>query len=278
MDISCPTCEAVYEIDEATVSDDGRKVRCAACSTVWRVFRPQIAEAIAAAEQAVVTTNTSEERLSQDGMDALFNDAANDQSVFQSDDAKPDQAVADIQPENPEMPLESVPAPRRTKWTKDKPARGAATAKPKSSRAALAAIAATLVIVGVGIHQRTRIVQFLPQTARLYAAIGLPVNLRGIEIKSVASRMLDDNGVSVLVVDGDLQNTTNAKVDIPRLRFAVLGPKGQEVYVWSAQADRTSLQPGETLNFRRRLAAPPTDGKDVSVRFVTKSDITAGIK
>ena len=74
------------------------------------------------------------------------------------------------------------------------------------------------------------------------------------------------------------RSASASKVDIPRLRFAVLGPDGQEVYAWSAQADRPSLQPGETLNFKRRLAAPPNDGKDVSVRFVTRSDTTSGIK
>jgi hypothetical protein len=67
-------------------------------------------------------------------------------------------------------------------------------------------------------------------------------------------------------------------VDVPRLYFAVLGKDGQQIYAWSAQADRSSLQPGEKLNFRRRLAAPPSESKDVSVRFLTRSDITAGIR
>jgi Protein of unknown function (DUF3426) len=170
-------------------------------------------------------------------------------------------------------------SPRRIKW--------AASAKPAARKSGglrkifslkVAALAACVAIVGAGVHQRETVVRHAPQTARLFAAIGLPVNLRGIVIKDVASRVIDDNGVSVLVVDGDLVNATNRKVDVPRLRFAVLGPDGQEVYAWSAQADRASLQPGEKLNFRRRLAAPPADGKDVSVRFVTRSDITSGIR
>jgi hypothetical protein len=121
-------------------------------------------------------------------------------------------------------------------------------------------------------------VRYLPQTAKLYAAIGMPVNLRGITINNVASRMIDDNGVSVLVIDGDIANATDQSIRLPRLRFAVLGKDRQEIYSWSAQTDQANLKPGEKINFRRRLAAPPADGQDVSVRFVTTSDSTSGLK
>ena len=39
----------------------------------------------------------------------------------------------------------------------------------------------------IGLQQRERMVRLMPQTAKLYAAIGLPVNLRGIMIKDVAN-------------------------------------------------------------------------------------------
>jgi predicted Zn finger-like uncharacterized protein len=254
MDIACPTCAAVYEIDDATVSIDGRKVRCAACSTVWRVFLADpVPDTLDASDAASATETGAIDWIPEAGLTE-----ATDKIVIEE---------------------ASAPAPPpRAKWSKDKGSRSPVLQKSRAPMATLAAIAAMLILVGVGIHQRATVVQYVPQTARLFAMLRLPVNLRGIEIKGVASRILDDNGVSVLVVDGDLMNVTSRKVDVPRLRFAVLSAAGQEVYVWSAQADRASIQPGETLNFRRRLAAPPGDAKDVSVRFVTKADITAGIK
>jgi hypothetical protein len=177
---------------------------------------------------------------------------------------------------------EAAPAPsvsRGAKWAKEKPSK-----KGRGNRKGLklgwpsAAIAASLLLVVAGLHQRDRLVRYVPQMAKLYAALGMPVNLRGIAIVNVASRIVNDNEESVLVVDGDLVNITERKVDVPRLYFAVLGKDGQQIYAWSAQADRPSLQPGEKLNFRRRLAAPPAESKDVSVRFLTRSDITAGIR
>lgn len=175
--------------------------------------------------------------------------------------------------------MPETPAPPKARWLKD-PKKGGG--RPAAWRRLLnwraSAIAATILLVAGGLHQRERVVRHLPQTARLYAVIGLPVNLRGIEIRSVQSRVIEEADEAVLVVEGELVNVAGRRVDVPRLHFTLAGPDGRQVYVWSAQADRGVLQPGETLVFRRRLAAPPAEAKAVSVRFLTRSDITAGIK
>ncbi len=171
------------------------------------------------------------------------------------------------------------PTPRGARLIKDKSARaprGAAWRKLADWR--LATVAGTALVLAAGLHEREAVVRLLPQTAKLYAMAGFPVNLRGIEIRNVKSRLVTDNDEPVLVVDGDLVNVSDRRVDVPRLHFSLLGPDGRQIYVWSAQADRNNLQPGETLNFRRRLAAPPGEARNVSVRFITRSDITAGIK
>lgn len=67
-------------------------------------------------------------------------------------------------------------------------------------------------------------------------------------------------------------------VPVPRLHFTLLGPEGRPIHAWSAPAERATLQPGESLPFRRRLAAPPAEAAAVSVRFLAGSDITAGIR
>lgn len=37
MRLDCPNCAAIYEVDDAAVPASGRRVRCAACNTGWRV-------------------------------------------------------------------------------------------------------------------------------------------------------------------------------------------------------------------------------------------------
>jgi len=125
---------------------------------------------------------------------------------------------------------------------------------------------------------RTEIVRWAPQTAPLYAAIGLPVNVRGLVFTDVTVETQPHEGVSVLVVSGTIMSTAAKMVEIPRLRFAVRNAGGDEIYKWTALPGRTFLAAGETLAFQSRLASPPPDAHDVLVRFFTRRDLHAGIE
>jgi predicted Zn finger-like uncharacterized protein len=279
MDIVCPDCAAVYEIEETSVTESGRKVRCAACSTVWRVFPPGY-DPVTGELLPEAPAGPAEILASADQPPAEADGAAVAEAAVEASGA--DSAGSDASADVPEASAPPVPAeapPRRAKWAKDKASKGSGfKGRSKLLTWPAGAMAASIAVLAIGLHQRERMVRHLPQTARLYAAIGMPVNLRGITISNVASRMIDDNGVSVLVIDGDIANATDQNIRLPRLRFAVLGKDRQEIYSWSAQTDQANLKPGEKINFRRRLAAPPADGQDVSVRFVTASDSTSGLK
>ncbi len=269
MDIACPKCAAAYELDESTVGSKGRKVRCAACGEVWRVLPPQ--------PVLYSPLDPPPEPPAETGETAAAEPAA-----ITAEGATPDAAPTDgaAGGEPPAETVEADPPPQRgARLVKDKGGRAAKSSVLRSiANWRVATVAGTALVLAAGFVEREAVVRLLPQTAKLYAAAGFPVNLRGIEIRNVKSRLVVDNDEPVLVVDGDLVNVADRKVDVPRLHFSLIGADGRQVYVWSAQADRANLQPGETVNFRRRLAAPPAEAKNVSVRFVTRSDITAGIR
>jgi predicted Zn finger-like uncharacterized protein len=281
MDIACPTCATTYEIDDGTVAETGRKVRCAGCGTIWRTYRDKAFELISAPvpqelapqafESVAAIADPPPMAPSEDDIAAEPSEAAMRTEDFALDAADSAAAADDGS---------DAASPRKAKLVKDKPAkaglRGGALRRLISLPVLAAAGVAALAAIGFG--QRERVVRLLPQSAAIFAAVGAPVNLRGIDIRDVKSRMVEDNGVSVLVIDGKLVSVAKDRVSVPRMRFAVLGANGEELYVWSAQADRQLLQPGEAMSFRRRLAAPPGDGREVSVRFLSASDITAGLK
>ena len=121
-------------------------------------------------------------------------------------------------------------------------------------------------------------VRAAPQTASLYAAIGLPVNLRGLTFADVKTATETHDGVPVLVVEGTIRSASPRIVEVPRLRFSVRNRNGQEVYAWTAVPGRSALGPGESLTFRSRLASPPPDAREVLVRFFNRRDLVAGIQ
>jgi hypothetical protein len=125
---------------------------------------------------------------------------------------------------------------------------------------------------------RADIVRWAPQAAPLYAAIGLPVNVRGLVFADVTVEMQSHEGVAVLLVQGTIASTAARTIEVPRLRFAVRNAGGNEIYKWTALPDRGFLAPGETLAFQSRLASPPPETHDVLVRFFTRRDLPSGIE
>jgi predicted Zn finger-like uncharacterized protein len=135
-----------------------------------------------------------------------------------------------------------------------------------------------LVMVSVLIGWRNDVVRMMPQTASLFSAIGLQVNLRGLVFTDVKSTREQHDGVNVLVIEGKIISQVPKPVEVPRLRFAVRNDAGNEVYTWTALPTRSILGPGETLPFRSRLASPPPDTRTVLVRFFNRRDIVHGAR
>lgn len=139
------------------------------------------------------------------------------------------------------------------------------------------AIAAMLVACAAMVGLRKDVVRHAPQLASLYASIGLPVNLRGLDFTDVKVGSEIRDGVPVLVVEGAIVSKVAMPVDVPRLRFSLRNISGAELYAWTAQPAQPVLEPGQRMPFRSRLASPPAEGHDVQVRFFTHRDAVAGL-
>jgi predicted Zn finger-like uncharacterized protein len=151
------------------------------------------------------------------------------------------------------------------------------TEKRRSSRwtaVILLLVAFNVTLVGA----RNEVVRYLPQTASLFAAIGLPVNLRHLKFEDVKISKQAEDGVNILIVQGAIVSTASKPTEVPRLRFSARNATGQEVYTWTALPSRSILGPGERLEFSSRLASPPADANDVLVRFFNAQDAATGTK
>lgn len=204
------------------------------------------------------------------------------------DDAAP--ALSDItipsEAAPPAAPDATPPAGDEHKRSADIESTVARRRKPGSARrgspmrpgAAPALILVLAVAIAALVFWRGSVVKHAPQLASLYASVGLPVNLRGLEFTDVKVTRETHDGVAVLVVEGSIVNAVSRPVEVPRLRLAMRSEKGSEIYAWTAMPTKEALAPGETLAFRSRLAQPPGDGRDVTVRFYTRHDAVAGLR
>jgi hypothetical protein len=142
----------------------------------------------------------------------------------------------------------------------------------------LQSLTVMLAVILVGLLAwRTEVVAAMPQMASLYAMVGLPVNVRGLVFEDVKTMQEMHEGVQVLAVEGAIANATRTTFEVPRLRFALLNSSGTEIYTWTALPPRSVLPSGDKLPFRSRLASPPPDGREITVRFYNRRDAAGGL-
>ena len=140
-------------------------------------------------------------------------------------------------------------------------------ARPFRPIAPVLAITALCAAVMGAVAQREALVRVLPAAAPVFAAAGLPVNLRGLAFRNVTSTLFADPSRPVLAVAGEITNKRNMARPVPEIRVAVLGEDGREMYSWTALAAKAEVSAGETIAFRTRLATPPPGAHDIEVRF-----------
>lgn len=279
--IVCPKCDTSYRVDRSAFGPDGRRVRCTRCMTTWQASADDaqpVATATPPTEPAVEATEAGLRAADWSTLapappaPVVITQAPSLVPLIDEDAGKPDATAPIIEPQGED--IETIAARRERRRPKTRKIWRVRGRVPRLSTVVIG-LAACLAALIVG---RTAVVQTFPQTASLFAAMHLPVNLRGLDFTDVKSSEEFDQGIPVLVVDGKIVNLTNRIMDVPRLRIAVRNAAGHEVYAWTTLAQSPILGPRDSLPFRTRLASPPSEAKDVVVRFFTKRDRMAGFQ
>lgn len=128
-------------------------------------------------------------------------------------------------------------------------------------------VAVCALLLGGAFYARTGIARLVPGTAGLYAALNVPVNLRGLEFRNVTAETTVEDGISVLSVRGDIVNVTSTPTPIPPIRFSMRDKAKVEIYHWTGAADAEELDPAGRAAFATLLASPPIAGEEVEIRF-----------
>ncbi|WP_333823683.1 zinc-ribbon domain-containing protein [Pinisolibacter sp.] len=308
MRTTCPTCETGYSIPDERIGAKGRKVRCTKCGEEWRVFAaaeepaaPRAAPPPKAEPTAAVDPfdAISDDDVSSFGADAAADvafdtaggdafdtpdrgtfdgasdaDAGTDTGSPTAADETTGPAVAAATPVLPRPRIRIRTKRRFPAVGKEMVAKAAVHVTPLVGPAVF--LAACLVLTGVYVF-RQKIVATAPDLAGLYSALGAPVNLRGLIFGRIETLREIDNGQPVLVVEGSVSNVSPQMRELPALRFALRGPDTQEIYAWSIDPKSTTIDSGDTIRFRTRLAAPPDLATEVQVRFVERRSQHAGL-
>ncbi len=306
--IICPNCETSYDVSAASLGAQGRTVRCVRCRQTWFATPPAEPSAESA---ATVSAAAASARYAEGAAAAAAEPSAEDAfgqatPAAEEDEVDPNLAARAAErthatfdePPSPSLeealasfdapPLAPAAEPPRPAPGRNDPndiesiaARRARRQKynppPREIRPGITLLVALLLAAnGAILLWRYDIVRSMPQTASLFAKIGLPVNLRGVAFTDVTTTKETHEGVTVLVVNGTIANNTREPHEVPRIRFALRNAAGGDVYTWTTLPERGSLGAGESEAFQTRLASPPAEGREVVVRFFSRRDLAAG--
>jgi predicted Zn finger-like uncharacterized protein len=275
--IVCPSCTTAYRIELSTLGAAGRTVRCARCRATWFA-------SIEALVPATLALPAVQETFGPSPASPDEQNQADHAQQNSADIEAPSGEAASVTIDNspslvPALAQEGAAAATGPD-IESVAARRARPAGTKRRRARRWPGLPTIILVLAGtiaalLNWRASVVRFVPQTASLFSAVGLPVNLRGLSFDDVKTSVETNDSVTVLVVQGTIANLTRQPLDVPRLRFAVRNAGGYEVYAWTALPTEPVLAPGDRAPFRSRLASPPADAQDIIVRFFNRRDVTA---
>lgn len=257
MIITCPHCQTKYQVTYEAIGSAGRKVQCAHCHQAWdqhplsadlppspdadqafsAMAEDQLDEAMASAEKSFAV-EAALNRASQAGAAALPRLNAAEMKKRQADFSRRRNAMIS------RLPLARVRRAARV--------------------LGMVGLAALLSIAYFG---RVHIVDRYPDLAGLYAAMGMGVNVVGLEFSNLETLKTLSGGNDVLMVSAQIVGLTAEPVRVPPVVVSLLDADGHAVYEWSVTPRVRDLMAGERATFDTRLSLPPSEATRVRLSF-----------
>jgi len=233
--LRCPACGTCEAADAAVLSDDPTIV-CRQCGNTWPAAPPRV------------------KRQSEDGL-PTDKDPGREATI-----------------EAAKRPLISYSDGLSKAWAAK--VEGDYWPEPsKEHRALLVALATVAALfMTIFVAAREAAVAALPDLAGLYAVIGLPVNLDGIEIEAVAAERGSVALNAPIVVHGQVRNVRTAREDIPHLAVVLRDDAGTPQRTLGFALPQPSLGAGDVMPFELDIQHPPAGVAQIAVRFQRRGE------
>jgi predicted Zn finger-like uncharacterized protein len=275
--IACPHCGTRYQVPYATLGANGRDVQCAQCGQSWH------AEAGAPPPPAVDPDLLfpAEEA----GLDFKFEEE--ERSTVPGPVPAPiapesghDRTLAEIRaaiaPRPRQDPVNGIDAKSLSRVQKSFSRRqrklfGRLPFARMQRTARFAAFVLLLSMLVLGFSLRTDLVRWFPSLAGLYAAIGLPVNVVGLEFEDTKTINTLREGKVVMQVRARVRSVNPHATRVPPVLVSLLNDKGVAIYEWTVAPTVPDLEPGEIMDFTTEVNAPPPGAVSVRLSFTAKA-------
>lgn len=247
MILTCTSCSTRYYADDASIGPSGRTVRCAACGFSWFAEAQLELREKAVGDDFQVETQSMPEPLTRERVERLR------------------RAI------EPPGPAPSAAAKFRAQQA-DRMRRErnrAAVVAWGATGAALAASASGMVVF------RQDVAELWPRSASAFAALGLDVNVYGLEFYDLAVERAFDGPTPILLVSGEVRNIGRDDKVLPPVRISLRDARSHEIFEVVAEIGEAPLAAGAATPFQVRVENPPVDAVDLEATFASFAELNA---
>ena len=258
MELACPNCDTRFKVPDGAIGDDGRKVRCSACSHQWRAYPPEHSEPPLELEDEVAPPPPLKEQYSYD-------DSQAGQQHYHAESYQEEEYYEE-EPEQQSRPRSAQAQPP----TWDEPAAAAYLFKnPESGGWRIVVGVLLLAIVGGTYFLRNEVVHTFPQAVKLYELAGIPLTNvgKGLEIVDQQWRMNELVGIKSLAVRGSIQNNATFSLSPGPLKVLIFGEDGTQLSEEKQDLAIASVEAGAKADFAFTLPAPSAPVGKVEIIF-----------
>lgn len=292
MIISCPSCGASFNIKPEALGPAGRMVKCSKCAHRWRATPDGLVGDVGDEQPAAL----QEERSPPPEADAPVPETP----AFAAAPREQDQAAlveqlsaSDSESVSPTPVADPIPSLRlrdalgagagdtplepETKSRSGRKSRPGVR-KPRNSAAKIISLFTLILLISgvasVALLMQQKVMMWLPATQRLYALAGIEPEIlgKGLQIVEPKPKKEIDGNDEILVVEGEVRNTTSETVDVPLMRGSLLDKKGQELHSWTFTAAKPRIEPGELARYRTEFRNPPKDADRLDITFTHSAE------
>jgi predicted Zn finger-like uncharacterized protein len=260
MIITCPHCQTRYQVAYEAIGSTGRKVQCAHCQRAWSQAPvdpdasddadPQVRNV---AEDALDDALVSEERRVAAEVAERLAEAAEAAELGSRDAGKVDPALM---------------RKRQRAFSRRQHVMESRLPLARLQRAARVLGAVGLIGLLAGSYfGRVQVVEQFPSMAGIYAALGMPVNVIGLEFEQLNTLRTLRDGKDVLIVSADIVGVQKTPVVVPAVVVTLIDEAGNGIYEWSVTPEARDLMAGERVGFETQLQMPPVSAARVRLSF-----------
>lgn len=259
MIITCPHCQTKYQVTYEAIGSAGRKVQCAHCRRDWQQAPLDQDEPTQEQKEAFAA-------IEEDGLDEAM--SAEERAVAAEVEQRLEQErQAAIAASNAKAEA-AILRNRQQAFSRRQSAMAADLPLARLRRTLRVAGAVLLgVVLAVGYFGRAAVVERFPAMAGIYEAVGLGVNVVGLDFSNVSSLRTLRDGKEVLVVSAQIVGLMPQPVPVPSVVVTLIDGEGRGIYEWSVTPSVRDLMAGERATFDTQLTLPPGEASRVRLSF-----------